>query len=229
MDVVLAVEVVRVFLGVVHTLHLDRGVEQVVLAAAQICDCRQRLERLPALNVHGHGQLAHGELPHMHVMHVDDIGLVLLPDVLLQLRAVDRLRRTLHHHVQAVLESGVRRKADHRGEEPRADGVEPPEVRTEVNDRGRKNHSARHKHVAQNVQIRGLHINVALVTSMVMVVAVRMRLLHFVCEQGFLHVVVDFSILLRFVMVVVIVVVVRVKDLHLNQVEDEAHNRHREH
>ena len=83
MDVILAVEVVRVLFGIVHTLDLDRGVEEVVLAAAQIRDCRQRLQRLPALYVHRHGQLAHGELPHMHVMHIDDIGLVLLPNVLL--------------------------------------------------------------------------------------------------------------------------------------------------
>ena len=57
-DVVLALEVVRVLTLVVDALHLDRCVEELVLSAAHVGDARERLQRLHRHNVDAHGNLA---------------------------------------------------------------------------------------------------------------------------------------------------------------------------
>jgi len=84
-DVVLANEGVGVLLCVINTLNLDGSVEQLVLASAEIGYCCQRLQGLAALDVSGHGNLAQRKRPHVQIVHVDNICLVLVPDVLLEL------------------------------------------------------------------------------------------------------------------------------------------------
>ena len=52
-------EVVGIQFFVVDTRHLNRRVEKMVLSAAQVRHCRQRLQGLAALDVARHGDLAH--------------------------------------------------------------------------------------------------------------------------------------------------------------------------
>lgn len=59
MDVVLALEGVRVLLFVVDTLHLDRGVVKLVLSAAEVSDLGECLQRLDRLDMASHGDFAH--------------------------------------------------------------------------------------------------------------------------------------------------------------------------
>lgn len=147
MNVVFTVEVVRVDFLVVDSLHLDSRRKQVVLASAQVCDSSQGLKGFAGLDVHCEGQFSYRERPQVHVVDVNNIRLVLFPNILLQLAAVDVFRRTLHHYVNTVLQSWVRGHQDHDGEGKGAEWVEPPQVWSEVDDSGGSDHSKRHQHV----------------------------------------------------------------------------------
>lgn len=103
MNIIFAVEVVGINLFVVDAFYLDCGVEQSILASAKICHCGQGFQRLAGLDVHRHRELALGKRPQVHIMDIDDICLVLLPDILFELASVDVLRGTLHHNIHAVL------------------------------------------------------------------------------------------------------------------------------
>lgn len=59
MNIVLAVEDVRIFLGIVISFDLDGCVEQVVLSAAKVGDCSECLQGLVRLNMDRHGVLTH--------------------------------------------------------------------------------------------------------------------------------------------------------------------------
>ena len=101
--VVLAVEVVGVDFLVIHTFNLNGRVEKVVFAAAEICHRSKGLQRLAALNVHGHWDFSHRKRPHVQVVNVSHVRLVLFPDVLLKLGAVNLFGNALHHHIDAAL------------------------------------------------------------------------------------------------------------------------------
>ena len=255
-NVILTCEGVRVLLRVVDTLDLDRRVVEVVLASAEVGDRGERLQGLAALDVHRHGELAHRELPNVQVVHVDNVRFVSLPNVMFELLRVDRVGRALHHHVHAVFERWIRSEQDHHSEGVRANGVEPPEVGSKVNYSGGSYHAHGHQHVTEHVQVSGVNINITatVFVTMVVVVAVVMafanlplvkkRLLdHWVLDlavRGLSAVAVAMAMTVAMavamtvavtvtVVVTVAMIMIAVQNLNLNQIENQAHYRNRQH
>lgn len=161
MDVVLALERVRVLLGVINTLDLNGGVIKFVLSTAQIGHLGQCLKGLDRLDVTRHGHLAHGDSPHVQIVKVDDVAAACRLDVVLELLDVDVARGALHHDFDDVFDDRDRGEEDNEGEEVRAKGVSHPHVGEEVDDSGSNNDTDTHEHVTQNVKESSIDIDVA--------------------------------------------------------------------
>jgi hypothetical protein len=83
----------------------------------------------------------------MHVVEVNDVALVLLPDVLLKVVSVNIFRRALHENHQAVFDSWVGGKENHDSKAVSADRVKPPEVWAEVDHCCSRDDAAAHEHI----------------------------------------------------------------------------------
>lgn len=181
MDVVVAVEGVRVLCLVFDAFNLDCGMVQFELTAAPVSHGSQRLQRLVRLNVHGHRNFALGNGPNVQVMNVNDVAATSLVNCLSQLFNLELARGALHQDFDARLNDRNRGHNDNDREQVGADRVGPPEVFVKVDAAGCNDNSNAHEHVTEYVQVSSLDVQILLsnfvlgvrvIVSMVMLVIV---------------------------------------------------------
>jgi len=181
MDVVVAVEGVRVLCLVVDAFNLDCGMVQFELSAAPVSHGSQRLQRLVRLNVHGHRNFALGNGPNVQVMNVNNVAATSLVNCRSQLFNLELAGSALHEDFDARLNDRNRGHNDNDREQVGADGVGPPEVFVKVDAAGCNDNSNAHEHVTKYVQVSSLDVQILLsnfvlgvrvIVSMVMLVIV---------------------------------------------------------
>lgn len=156
----------------------------------------------------------------MHVVEVDDIALVLFPDVLLEIVGVDVFWRTFHEDHEAVFNGWVRCYQDHQCETVGANWIEPPEVWAEIDNCSSSNNAAAHEHVAENMKVGGININVFYLFHLL-----RRSAFLVVEKRNFDSSILDFRSLRRVFKTIRNVILKShglflVKDFHLNQVKE---------
>ena len=162
MDVVVAVEGVRVLCLVVDAFNLDCGMVQFELSAAPVSHGSQRLQRLVRLNVHGHRHFALGNGPNVQVVHVNDVAATSLVNCRSQLFNLELAGSTFHQDFDARLNDRNRGYNDNDREKVGADGVSPPKVWVKVDAAGCNDDSNAHEHVTKHVQVSGLNVQILL-------------------------------------------------------------------
>lgn len=110
----------------------------------------------------------------MQIVQVDNVVSTYLSNVLTQLLNVDGFGGALHHDNYNALENRDGREEDNEGEEVRAEWVRVPETWEEIYHDGSYNNAHTHEHIAEDVKVRsvyidvGFHVVVAVVVVMVM-------------------------------------------------------------
>lgn len=186
----------------------------------------------------------------MQVVQVNDVATADVLDINLELLDVNVPGGALHHDLDNVLDNGDRGEEDNDGEEDSAEGVRHPHAWEEVNDGRRDNDAHTHQHVAEDVEEGCVNVDVArrcvvvvivtvrvavVVLSLVTLLVVKQVLLDLLILDLGLGVVVSVRVSMVVIMVTMVMIVVvlsaqmvvsvtRVQDLHLNQVENEAHD-----
>lgn len=164
MDVIVALELVRVLLSVHGALDLDHGVVQAVFAAAKVSHLLQGLEGvLGNDDVHGHCVLAHADGPNVQVVHVcnrEALGRIKGPNVIEETLGVKPVWSSLHQDADALTSDGHCRTHDNDGEDVSADRITHPGLRLEVDNRCRDNDAHRHNAIADDVEHRRVNIEI---------------------------------------------------------------------
>ena len=172
MDVVLALEGVRVPLLVFDALHLNSRVEKTVLSPAEVGDSCEGLQRLHRLYVASHRNFAHGNAPDVQVVQAHNVSFADVLDIGLELVNVDFLGSALHHDFDDAPDNGHGCAENDDREQVGAKRVCDPHAGEEVNDGGSDDDTDTHKHVAHDVKEGRVDIDVAVRVAMVVAMGV---------------------------------------------------------
>ena len=112
MDIVVAVESMRVLCFVINALHLDSSVVEFKLAATHISHLCQCLQWLVRLNMNRHGDFTLSNGPHMQVMHINYIICTNFIDLLAEFFDLELARGTFHHDLNTCLDDWDRSDND---------------------------------------------------------------------------------------------------------------------
>jgi len=194
----------------------------------------------------------------VEVVDVGDVVATLVLDVLSHLFNIDGLGRALHHDSDGFGGCRDSRAQDNKGEDTDVDKVAHGHPGEEVDQSGDTDQSQTHEKIADNGEEAGimrlLHSYSSCVTVAVMVMSVLtvcmivFRLMtFFIVQEGLLHfgildlILCAFLVRMRVSMAMavavcllhfftrIIVSLTRVQNLHLDQVEDEAHDGYDQH